>query len=450
MVPLWSTPNASELPTAPQPGPLAHQSAEIEQSPAAKSAQTTRDALMNLMSSALLSLPALEVVNRCIYLYMQYTFPMAPIVHEPTLRKFAVRYFGTSPAELFRAGTYEEEVANMRSFALLTGLCASVASVIPESLLSYRYLIAQPFLDASREVLRLFEDYDVEYPSSASIATRIFHTVALQHITGKARLTYHILGQAALIVSNMRLYSEKALKVHEALECQLLRHVYWQIYAADQASACLRNRPFHLHELLYDEEPTICSPGTEPVIPQLDITQPWYNETVEGRLLIGFHFIPRLWSSAAKVILDVRAHGKRKQDADKKQLTQEYMDFLSIMDGLPYWLQAANIIAAANDEDAAQFQKTAFWVQRCTIQITFQCLRLVILQQCIDSELWDIMGLNGEPLALQLTKIGIVHDFVQTLDDIPFIYLQVKGEPTVRQAMLQSSAGNLLTFHFPT
>lgn len=25
----------------------------------------------------------------------------------------------------------------------------------------------------------------------------------------------------------------------------------------------------------------------------------------------------------------------------------------------------------------------------------------------------------------------MVHDFVQTLDDIPFVYLQVKGEPTV-------------------
>jgi hypothetical protein len=41
------------------------------------------------------------------------------------------------------------------------------------------------------------------------------------------------------------------------------------------------------------------------------------------------------------------------------------------------------------------------------------------------------MGLNNQPLTLPLTKIEMVHDFVQTLDDIPFIYIQIKGEPTV-------------------
>lgn len=41
------------------------------------------------------------------------------------------------------------------------------------------------------------------------------------------------------------------------------------------------------------------------------------------------------------------------------------------------------------------------------------------------------MGLNDQPLTLEITKIGTVHDFVQTLEDIPFVYLQVKGEPTV-------------------
>lgn len=425
------------LPSGELGSPLAQQLAGTEHTAASLSAQTIRDALLGLIRSAVPLLAELEIVNRCIHFYMQYTFPTAPIVHEPTLRKHASTFFSCTSSRLFAAPDREEEVAHMRAFALISGLCASVASVIPESLLPYRNLIARPFLDASREMLRLFEDYDVENPNSSSIAMRIFHTTALQNTTGKTRLTHHILGQAALLITNMRLYSEEALQSHNALECQLLRHIYWQVYAADQASFCLRSRPIHLHGLLYNEQPTICPPGRLPVIPQLDTTSAWYDETFEQRMLVAFYFIPRLWSAAAALVFDMRNHKRPIEDAEKSRMTQAYMEFLGIMDGIPHWLQAAHVIIFLDDGDATQFQKTTFWVQRCTIQVTFQCLRLAILQQCNDSELCDVMGLNNQPLALQMTKVGVVQDFVQMLDDIPFVYLLVKGEPTVSNGALR-------------
>ena len=419
----------------PQPGRLANIFALPVAGPdlvsTARSAQAVRDGLLELMSSALPSLPALEAVNTCIDLYMQYTFPTAPMVHEPTLRASASKFFlGTCTTELFRARSRQEGVTHMRAFALVTALCASVASVMPESLLPYRQILARPCLNASRDMLKAFEDFDVEYPNSTSIATRILHATALQHITGKTALSYYVLGQATLLIRNMRLHSEEALNVQDALEAQLLRFIFWQIYAADKASACLGSRPFLLHEWLFDGELTLRRSG-EPVVPLLDTSRPWYEGSFEERLLAGFHFIPRLWSSAASLIFDMRAHGRGNQDANKTQLTQAYMEFLGIMDGLPNWLQASNVIISRDDGEAAQFQKTAFWVQRCTVLVTFQCLRLVILQQCIDSKVWDVMGLNDHTLTLPMTKIGMIHDFVQTLDDIPFVYLQVKGEPTV-------------------
>ncbi|KAJ5724981.1 uncharacterized protein N7483_006338 [Penicillium malachiteum] len=372
-----------------------------------------------------------EIVDRCIYLYMQYTFPTAPIVHEPTVREYATAFFSSANTRSFAAPTTEEEIAHIRAFALLSGLCASVASVIPSSLLPYRHLIAKPCLDASREMLRLIEDYDVENPNSSSMVTRIFHTTASQNITGKTRLTYHILGQATLLITSMQLYREDSLQSHDPLECQLLRHIYWQIYAADQASLCLRSRPFHLHELLYNAEATICNPGKKPIIPQLDTTTAWYDVVFEERMLVSFHLIPRLWHTAAGLIFDIRKCKGQVNDAHKSRFSQAYMAFLGIMDGLPYWLQASHVIFSPNDGAAAQFHKTAFWVQRCTIQVSFQCLRLVILQQCIDSGLCDIMGLNNQPMTFQMTKVGMIQDFLQTLDDIPFVFLLVKGEPTV-------------------
>lgn len=318
----------------------------------------------------------------------------------------------------------------MQAFALVTALCASVSSVMPETLLPYRNILARSCLDASRDMLKSIEDLDIECPNSASIVTRIFHATALQQIMGKTALSYFVLGQATLIIRNMRLHSEEALKNYDPLEAQLLRCIFWQIYAADKASACLGSRPFLLHELLFDEEPSLLQ-DSEPHIPLLDTTKPRYEGTFEERLLVGFHFLPRLWSSAASLLFDLKAHAKGSYDISKIRLTEAYMAFLSIMDGLPYWLQAANVIITRDDGEAIQFQKTSFWVQRCTVLVTFQCLRLVILQQCIDSKVWDVVGLNDQALTLPMAKIAIVHDFVQTLDDIPFLYLQVKGEPTV-------------------
>ncbi|KAJ5930250.1 hypothetical protein N7466_005743 [Penicillium verhagenii] len=440
---LWGNPSPAGNTAISPPGeqgdmPLS-QLAGIEETSAALSAQNIRDRLLRSMSSVAPSSVPLNIVDRCIHLYMQYTFPTAPIVHEPTLREYATTFFSGASTRLFAALTTEEEVAHMRAFALLSGLCASVASVIPISLLPYRHLIAKPCLDASREMLRLFEDYDVENPNSSSIVTRIFHTTALQNITGKTRLTYHILGQAALFITNMRLYREDVLQSHDPLEGQLLRHIYWQIYAADQASLCLRSRPFHLHQLLYNEESTICPPGRKPVVPQFDTTTGWYDVVFEERMLLSFHLIPRLWSTAAALVSDMRKCKREVSDAEKSRFSQAYMEFLGIMDDLPYWLQASHLIFSPNDGDAVQFHKTAFWVQRCTIQVSFQCLRLVILQQCIGSELCDIMGLNNQPVTFQMTKIGMIQDVVQTLDDIPFVFLLVKGEPTVERIRLVGS-----------
>ncbi|GAM36617.1 hypothetical protein TCE0_018f05836 [Talaromyces pinophilus] len=386
------------------------------------------------MDSALPAMSALEAVNRCIDLYMQYIFPTAPFVHEPTLRGAAAHLFSrTGSSEFFRCRpSCHEEVAEMRSFALVTAVCASIASVVPDTLLPSRTSIAGPCLSASRNMMKVFEEFDVEYPSSDSIATRLLHTTALQHTTGKACLSNYTLGQAAYLAQNMRLYSEEALKRHNPLEAQLLRNLFWHMYAADKAATCLGSRPISLHELLFNETMTVC-PDTTVSISLFDTARPCYDRTFESRLLVGFYFAPRLWSKAASLIFGIKAYRRGDQASTKAQLTQAYLEFIAILDDLPYWLQVSKIIVSTNDSEDVQFQKTAFWVQRCTILVVYQCLRLVILQQSIENEVEDIMGLRGQDLTTSMIKIDMIRDFIQTLDDIPFVYLQVKGEPTIER-----------------
>lgn len=411
--------------------PLISQVGEIDAVSVSGLVQAIRDGLMQSLSLALNPVAVIEAVNYCIDLHMQYIFPTAPSVHEPTLRAIASTFFSEpSVINLFCAPSRQEEIEKWRSFALVTALCASVAAVMPESLLPYRESLANPCSRASRDTLKLFEDMDIEHPSSSSISLRIFQGIALQHITGKATLADHVVGQATMLIRTLRLHSEQSLDKFGASEAQNLRILFWQIYAADKASACLKSRPFYLHELLFEEELTV-RPRPEVITPMLDTTKLWYDKEFEERLLVGFHFVPRLWSSAASIIFDVKARKRMSHMSDISVLTQAYMEFVAIMDEFPDWLQTSNLITTQDDSDATRFQRTAFWVQRCTILVIFQCLRLVILQQCIDSESWEIVGLNNQAFALPMTQISMVHEFIQTLDDIPFIYLQVKGEPTV-------------------
>lgn len=394
-----------------------------------------RDDLLQSMGSALSSTIVLDTIHLCIDLYMRYIFPTAPYVHEPTLLASANRFFADqSDALLFYTESGHDNVDDMRAFALLTAICAAVASVMPDSLLPCRQTLAEPCLIASRAMLKAFEDFDIEHPNANSIIIRALHSTALHETTGKNTLAYYVLGQATFLIQTMHLYREESLSGYDEIEAQLLRTVFWQLYAADKASICIGSRPPVLHELLFDGELTV-RPSKEFTVPLMDIASPWHEEALERKLLVGFHFIPRLWSSAASLILDLKAYKRGHEGVDfKVRLTQDYMAFVGILDDLPCWLQASNLISSNEDGVATQGQKTAFWVQRCTIIVTYRCLRLVIMQQCIDSNAWDIMGLNGEAFTLAMAKIGIIHEFVQTLDDIPFVYLQVKGEPTVSYA----------------
>ncbi|KAH8888923.1 hypothetical protein GQ53DRAFT_870585 [Thozetella sp. PMI_491] len=406
----------------------------VAESPSKDLAQTIHSRLLRSITPVLSSPNKPNVVYHCIDLYVQYIFPTAPYVHESSLRSTAARFFADPQAtDLFSASSWYETVGHLRAYSLLTALCAAVASIVPKSQLSQRETIVEPCLVASRNTLKIFEDFDVEHPTSSSLSTRIMHSIALQQITGKTGLAYYVLGQAALLAKNMHLHREESLKGLDDIEAQMLRNVFWHLYSSDQASICFLSRAFVFHDLLFDIE--VSPRGVdETFVPLLDTTQPSYEKNYEKQLLSGWSVFLRLWLSAARLIFDLRIARSQTEDPNRKaRLTQAFMVFMSVPDCLPVWLQASNLITDLSDGMAAQFQKCAFWVQRCSILVTFHCLRLIVLQQCVDSDLLDIMGLRNETLTLSMAKIGIAYDFIQILNDIPFIYLQVKGEPTVER-----------------
>ncbi|KAI0103914.1 hypothetical protein GGR51DRAFT_522888 [Nemania sp. FL0031] len=389
--------------------------------------------------STLPSVTIIDSVNVCIDLFMQYAFPTTPIIHEPSVRSHASALF-SRPAQSDDLFTSLDEVHNverMRAFALVTALCACISSLVPESILTNGRAMSAVLLHASRDMLRAYEDYDLECPDSTSLSIRDFHSTALQILLGKKGISNNVLGQADILALQLRLYSEHSVVRNNPVETRLLRFCFWHLYIADLSAAAFESRSYVLHEDTFFGGLTLSTLEERPT-PLIDCFRRRCEQDFEHRLILGFHFIPRLYISAAALLRSLRSYDKTAEGVvtSVRGLVRSYLDFLGVMDRLPHWLQLTNIMACADDSDVVKFEKRSFWAQRCTLLMTFHCLRLAILQQCIKSGLWNVMGLSDDPFALVMKKIEIVSDFVQTMDDIPFIYHEIKGEAQVERIRL--------------
>ncbi|KAI5456980.1 hypothetical protein BGZ63DRAFT_417339 [Mariannaea sp. PMI_226] len=407
------------------------------ENPQIQSARIIWETLMEAIATEVPHLPIINIANCCIDLFMQYTFPTAPIVHEPKLRKDASILFSeplpSSEASFF--AIHEEDIIKKkRAFALVTALCASVSSVMPKSLLPYGHRVATPFLRASRDMLKSYDEYDLEYPDSSSLSIRDLHYTALQHTTGKRGAAYHIMGEATLLAQTLHLYDEQSIIRSDPVESQLLRSIFWHLYLSDKASVCLRSRPSVLDERLFYGKLTL-RPDAEPFTSLLDTDNPSYSKPFEERLRVGFHLVAGLWSSASRIILQMQDFDitNNNRETSIKRLTESCINFSGMIDSLPSWLQVCNLVPGCQDEDTASPHNKTFWVQRCTLTMTFHCLRLVILQQAVEVGLTEVLGLSNQPFFLSLKKAEIIQDFIHTMEDIPFIYHQVKGEPSVER-----------------
>ncbi|KAM5372949.1 hypothetical protein ACJZ2D_007286 [Fusarium nematophilum] len=402
--------------------------------------QLVWEMLLSRVNSALPSASMSDLVGSCIDLYMQFTFPVCPIVHEKSLRESNVELFSThSSSSLFRAGDEQQLVCRMRAFTSLTSICAAVAATIPQTLLPYRHLIVQPFLRASRDMLRIYEDYDLEYPDSSSLIVRMFQSSSLQHTTGKTGAAWSIFSHAALLAQRMRLYNEQDVKRSDPVETQLLRFRFWHLYVSDQAAALMRNRVFVLQESLFDGDMTLDQYG-EGGPGLLDKDQPRYQGPFEDRVFSGYQLMRRVWSSAAGLTLSMRNYARYEacyepdvKRAKKMKLTQQFLECASMADELPPWLESLDTFEFSKDRDVLGFQRTFFLVQRSAIMLGLHCFRLVLLQQAIEYGLSDVMGLHHQDLTLAMKKTEIAHQFLVEVSRVPLLCLQVQGEPTVEQ-----------------
>ncbi|KAF7171511.1 hypothetical protein CNMCM5623_003839 [Aspergillus felis] len=298
-------------------------------------AQTATRVHLDLLAGLLIATPphtAASIADHCISLYTQYIFGVVPICHEGRLRDTANRFF-TLPSgadgladhhariwRCFAANTEREQVEILRSLTLLTAVCAEVAYVAPDSLLPDKHLIAPLFLHASRQTLRVYEDYDIEHPNSSSLSIRMLLSSAIQQATGKQEVAFHILNEAGLMAMQMRLYDESSLAGQEPIEENILRNAFWQLYVCDKTAFVMKTRPVTIHEPLFECELTL-KDHSQHSVPLFVHGQEQSDAGLEYQLLERFHVIRRLWALAARVIQAMVSNSRTAPDPNTKAET---------------------------------------------------------------------------------------------------------------------------------
>ncbi|KAF6816442.1 C6 transcription factor [Colletotrichum plurivorum] len=341
-----------------------------------------RRVLFASVAEAVPTLSIRQIVDECISLYVLHLFPSAPVCHIPGLRAMAASQFPlggytNTNDNAFEHGTDHDRVAHMKEFTLLTAVCAAIASVYPETMLPYRDLVAAPFLRASRSMLKVYEDYDTQYPISSSLSTRLLQSAALQHAAGKTSAAWHVLSQAGLLAQSFRLHSEQSLAKYDPLEATLLRNNFWMLFVADKSAIAMANRPVTLHEPLFDS--TMDLAEKNPIrVSLLDPSMRNLPDAFEDTLMEGFPLIRRCWASASRLLLAIRS--KRQNTAlddpiihtnreDRETMTRMYKDVIGVLDELPPWLDSPDTVELEPGYDVA-FQRSCFWTQKARLVAT--------------------------------------------------------------------------------
>ncbi|KAM0326572.1 hypothetical protein ACHAQA_006441 [Verticillium albo-atrum] len=374
-------------------------------------------------------------VRTCVDLFMQYQFPNTPIAHEPTLRSVAA-LFDVSRGFAFAEDGSPSPPELQRGFTLITALCALVFSAMPNQLAPGPKTLVWPFYHASRSMLKLYEELDLETPHSSSYYIRTWQSAALQNTTGRDWASWHIHGEGTLLAMRARIYDEATVSQLPRLEARLLRLNFWLMYLADKTAAAFEARPYVINDEYLAGKLTLHEQGDHED-PLLDLSRPCNQNGLEGRLLAGFHPKRRLWAAAADVVREIRIFTTRRQElppgppspaSGLGKLIDMYLEFVTLVDHLPSWLQSPHGAVDSATPEAAQYQVTCFWAQRSNIMSVYHCMRMLILQKCIDGSVPEVVGLNDQPVSWAMQKLEIARDFLNELQMAPFACFKAQGE----------------------
>jgi hypothetical protein len=381
------------------------------------------------------------IIIRCFDLYFEYLFPLIPLIHESGLREILNSFLtGTIPllrhdGENTTAGPsmttdsiYEDlGLWPEPAFALITAVCAETAFLLPTEVFAEGCLVSDAFLKASRSCLDSYMEADFENPNAVSVIIRYYHYNCF-HEAGRSNYARCIFGEATCLVQAMQMNDESSYQTLHPLEVELRRRVFWMIFIEDQSTTILRKHPVTIHILSFETGITTLYPIGE--IKDLALSMSSVISSTQSAFMTGFNVSVKVWQAASDILLEIRMlqeHWRITQSTysplpseASNILDMLYVRFITCLDNLPRYLQIDEI--DEHDVDYQQPNKIAT-IQRLNIHVTFQFLRMVLLQRISALGIEPQSKSNSRMLTLRTTEIA--RDMLRVLRSVPFWALQI-------------------------
>jgi hypothetical protein len=331
-----------------------------------------------------LSMPALA--RRCVDHFFDCLYPIMPIIYRPQIE------LGLC---LLQPGIERREV-DIQVFSLTVSVCAIAAAIIPSTIFAEGSFIADKFYLASKRSLDLCHASEILQPTSASIAIRYFQS-GYTHSVGKPRTSWDELEAAIALAQRMRLHDETAYTGMDEVESQLCRRLFWVLFTGDKSAGILGKHHITLGRYLLEGGITVQYSKS---LEGEDLISPRNSTESYPALVTGFNFNQDLWRTAYLVLLEIDALQERysSQGAGKEQssttptaeelshLGRLYLAFETSLGDVPTCLRAHPTLSLLPErfhfgqEKCSPQLPRAFALQRINLHVSYQCLRLVILQ----------------------------------------------------------------------
>ncbi|KFY90024.1 hypothetical protein V500_05331 [Pseudogymnoascus sp. VKM F-4518 (FW-2643)] len=414
-----------------------------------------------------MSMPSLA--RRCVNHYFDCLYPLMPLVYRPNIE------LGLC---LLQPGIERREV-DLQVFTLTVALCAIASAIIPSTIFKEGSLIADKFYHASKRSLEIYSE--IEQPTSSSIAIRYFQS-GYTHSVGKPRTTWDELESAIALAQDMRLHEETAYARMDKVESQLCRRLFWILFTGDKSAGILGKHHITLGRYLVESGITVqystSLDGEDSIVSQ-DSTEPL------PLLITGFNLNQDLWRAAYLVLLEIdtlqdrylrledgvnRASGMPSL-SELSRLCDLYIAFETSLDNVPTCLRAHPTLSLSpasfsfgQGNDKPPFAR-AFALQRINLHVSYQCLRLVIVQATTDLvnagitnwhtassfysghldpapayRLPELRTHRGESSMLLLKKVRIAEDMLHILHTSSLENLRLNGESCVEKIRLVGAA----------
>ncbi|KAH8168855.1 glycosyl hydrolase family 1 domain-containing protein [Sarocladium implicatum] len=381
-------------------------------------------------------------MGSCINIFFESVYPTYPVLYRPSI--------DASLASLKDPG----HSLDSNTFTLITALCAYTLAVSPTCVSGETTATASLFYLASKKGLESYVEQDMEKPDYTSIVIRMFHSGYI-HASGKAKLSWYVLGECIRITQVMKLHDERSYEGKSYLEAQLCRRVFWTLYTGDKSAAVLGSYPMCLRNDLFPDGITVAYP--DHLSPQDDVEYTTPSGAVrQMSLMDGFNANQTLWKAAEPLIV-----AGLSADRDLPTLANAFVEFCTCLDEIPTILAFHNTLVVSVTDFVFADQVVAshtqvpqsLAVQRTNVQVSYLCLKMVMLRTMPElfRDGMSDRGLSGENATTSpgdesgqsaitpsyvMTMLQIAEDMLQLIHTSTLDLIRLNGEACAEKIRL--------------